>query len=54
MTEGVKEKELGRGSEMLWLLGWVGRNGSITTVCMWLCVYVCVCVCVCIVLYVLH
>ena len=42
---GMRRKNWAWGSEPL-LLGWVGRNGSITTVCMWLCAYVCVCFCV--------
>ena len=48
MTGGGKEKkEWGWGSEAL-LPSWVGRNGSITIVCMWLCVYsLCVCAFLC-------
>ena len=29
----------------MWLLGRVGRNGSITYICMWLCVCVFLCAC---------
>ena len=44
---GKEKKELGvRFRNVVTWLHWVGRNGSITTVCMWLCAYVCVCVCV--------